>query len=131
MNVNRVFSYILVYWDDDGVFVTHFMSHDEHMHDSGSSVTPVHQSVRLVAEGWWVIAGPELLVPQVIDTGPDELVQNVLVYFSTRLWRKRNSSVLKEMNAKLYLIIIIEVHKVDATAQILNRHMQILTFLQV
>ncbi len=33
------------------VCVTHFMSHDEHMQHSRSSVTPVQQSVGLVAEG--------------------------------------------------------------------------------
>lgn len=69
------------------LFVTHLTCHDEHVNHARRSVAPVHQSVGLIAEGWWVVARAELFVPYIIYTWPDQLSQNFRINLSRGLER--------------------------------------------
>lgn len=57
------------------------------MNHARRSVAPVHQSVGLIAEGWWVVARAELFVPYIIYTWPDQLSQNFRINLSRGLER--------------------------------------------
>lgn len=72
------------------------MGHEEHVDHAGGPVAPVHQSITLVAQRGRKVSRAEPLMSDVINTGTDQLRQDVRVHVGSWLDQDRQLSESEE-----------------------------------